>query len=210
VNAQNPVGSGFVTSLARPGGNITGFVSFEPSMGGKWLETLKEVAPGIVRVAALYNPKTHTGQYWSSIESAARAMSLAVMRTPFLDADEIERALAYSTRESKGGLLVLPDTSTSLYREIIIGQAARHRLPAVYPFRNFVSRGGLAYYGIDSAEQNRQAASYVARILKGEKPGDLPVQAPTKFELAINLKTAKALGLDVPSTLLARADEVIE
>jgi putative ABC transport system substrate-binding protein len=210
VNAQNPVGSGFVASLSRPSGNITGFISFEPDMGGKWLETLSEVAPDVKRVAALYNPQTHTGQYWASIESAARTMSLILVRMPFLDVSEIDQVLSTFASEPHGGVLVLADISTGLHREVIVNRAARYRLPAVYPYRAFISSGGLAYYGVDQTDLVRQSAHYVDRILKGEKAAELPVQGSVKYELVINLKAAKSLGLDVPPTLLARADEVIE
>ena len=210
VNAQNPIGSGFVASLAKPSGNITGFVSFEPAMGGKWLETLSEVAPDVKRIAALYNPNTHTGQYWPSIEAAARAMSLKLARLPFVDASEIDQALSNFANEPHGGVLVLADISTGLHRELIISNVARHRLPAVYPYRAFINSDGLAYYGVDQRDLVRQSAHYVDRILKGERPTELPVQGSVKYEFVINLKTAKALGLEVPPTLLARADEVIE
>jgi len=210
VGGSNPVGSGFVTSLAHPGGNITGFISFEPDIGGKWLETLREIAPSVARVALIYNPRTHTGQYFQSIETAAQSLVVNLERLPFSDAADIERALDTFAREPNGGVLVLSDPSTQLYLDLIITLAARHRLPAVYPFRWFVTGGGLVCYGVDRRDQYRRAAEYVARILKGEKPSDLPVQVPTKYELVINLKTAKALGLSVPPTLLARADEVIE
>src|SRR5262245_8789086 len=210
VNAQNPVGSGFVASIARPGSNITGFVAFEPTMGGKWLEIIKEVAPDMARVALLHNPQTHTGQYWRSIEAAAPVLAVQIIPAPFREATDIEQTIAAFARGPKGGLVVLPDTSTTLHRELIVRLAARHRLPAIYPFRFFVADGGLISYGVDEIDQYRRAAGYVDRILKGEKPGDLPVQAPTKFELVINLKTAKALSLEVPPMLLARADEVIE
>jgi len=210
VNANDPIGSGFVASIARPGGNITGFVSFEPAMGGKWLETLKEVAPDVARVALIYNPQTHTGQHFQSIEAASRSLAVKAIRLPFSNAAEIERALGDFAREPKGGLLVLPDNSTNLHRDLICTLAARHRLPAIYPFRRFITSGGLTYYGADTKDMYGKLAEYVDRILKGAKPADLPVQTPTKFELIINLKTAKAIGLDVPAALLARADEVIE
>jgi putative tryptophan/tyrosine transport system substrate-binding protein len=210
VNANNPIGSGFVASIARPGGNITGFVSIEPAMGGKWLETLREIAPGVARVALIYNPQTHTGQNFPSIESASRSLTVKTIQLPFRDAAEIERALGDFAREPKGGLLVLPDNSTNLHRELICTLAARHRLPAIYPFRRFITSGGLAYYGADTKELYQKLAEYVDRILKGAKPADLPVQAATKFELVINLKTAKAIDLTVPPLMLTRADDVIE
>jgi putative ABC transport system substrate-binding protein len=210
VNANNPIGSGFVASIARPGGNITGLVSFEPAMGGKWLETLKGIAPDVARVALIYNPQTHTGQHFQSIEAASRSLAVKAIRLPFSNAAEIERALGDFAREPKGGLLVLPDISTNLHRDLICALAARHRLPAIYPFRRFITSGGLAYYGADTKDMHRKLAEYVDRILKGAKPADLPVQTPTKFELIINLKTAKALGLTIPPALLTSADEVIE
>jgi putative ABC transport system substrate-binding protein len=210
VGGSNPVGSGFVASLARPGGNITGFISFEPTIGGKWLETLKEIAPSVARIALIYNPETHTGQYFQLIETAAPSLAVKLVRVAFHDAADIERGINGFVREPHGGVLVLSDPSAALHRDLIVTLAARHRLPAVYPFRQFITGGGLISYGVDRPDQYRRAAEYVSRILNGEKPADLPVQAPTKFELVINLKTAKALGLDVPPALLARADEVIE
>jgi putative ABC transport system substrate-binding protein len=210
LNANNPIGSGFVTSIARPGGNITGFVSFEPAMGGKWLETLKEIAPDVANVALIYNPQTHTGQHFQSIDSVSPTLAVKAIRLPFSNAAEIENALGDFAREPKGGLLVLPDNSTVLHRDLICALAARYRLPAIYPFRRFVASGGLTYYGADPKDMHRKLAEYIDRILKGAKPADLPVQIPTRFELIINLKTANALGLTIPPTLLARADEVIE
>jgi putative ABC transport system substrate-binding protein len=210
VRGSNPVGSGFVASLARPGGNTTGFISFEPTIGGKWLETLKEIAPSVARIALIYNPETHTGQYFQLIETAAQSLAVKLVRVAFHDAADIERGINGFAREPHGGVLVLSDPSAALHRDLIVTLAARHRLPAVYPFRQFITGGGLISYGVDRPDQYRRAAEYVSRILNGEKPADLPVQAPTKFELVINLKTAKALDLDVPPTLLARADEVIE
>jgi putative ABC transport system substrate-binding protein len=210
VGGSNPVGSGFVASLARPEGNITGFISFEPAIGGKWLGTLKEIAPRVVRAALIYNPQTHTGQYFQSIETAAQSLGVELVRLAFGDASDLERGIDDFARAPNGGLLVLSDPSTGLHRELIVALAARHRLPAVYSFRQFVTTGGLISYGVDRPDQYRRAAEYVSRILKGEKPAELPVQVPTKFELLINLKTAKALGLEVPDKLLAVADEVIE
>jgi ABC-type uncharacterized transport system substrate-binding protein len=210
VGGSNPVGSGFVASLARPEGNITGFISFEPAIGGKWLGTLKEIAPRVARAALVYNPQTHTGQYFQSIESAAQSLSVELVRLAFADASDIERGIDDFARTPSGGLLVLSDPSAALHRELIVALAARHRLPAVYPFRQFVITGGLISYGVDRPDQYRRAAEYVSRILKGEKPAELPVQVPTKYELLINLKTAKALGLDVPLQLQQLADEVIE
>jgi putative ABC transport system substrate-binding protein len=210
--ANDPVGFGFVASLARPGGNITGFIGAgaEPSMGGKWLEILKEVAPGVGRIALIFNPQTHTGQYFGSIEVAASSFAMEAIKTPIHDAAEIKRAIDAFALAPTGGLLVLPDITTNFHRDLIVALAARHRLPAVYAFPSFPRNGGLVSYGAGLADLYRRAASYVDRILRGAKPSDLPVQLPTKFELVINLKTAKALGLDVPLQLQQRADEVIE
>jgi ABC-type uncharacterized transport system substrate-binding protein len=207
----DPVGSGFVESLARPGGNITGFTPAEFSMFGKSLEVLKDVAPHATRVAVILNPEQapQLGM-WRAIEGAAPSFKVQLTAADARDAVELERAIDAFARESNGGLIVLPSPATQVNRPLIIAMAARHRLPAVYAFRHFVTDGGLISYGVDLAEQYRQAASYVDRILRGEKPAELPVQQPTKFNLAVNLKTAKALGLTVPPTLLARADEVIE
>jgi ABC-type uncharacterized transport system substrate-binding protein len=210
VNANDPVGFGFVDSLARPGGNITGFVAFEPEMGGKWLEILREIAPSVKRVGLIYNPKTHTGQYFQSIETAAQLLSVKLVRITFGDAVTLKRGIDEFARESSGGLVVMPDASTRVNRDLIVRMAARHHLPAVYTYRLFITRGGLAYYGTNTTDQFSKAASYVHRILRGEKPANLPVQAPTKFELVINLKAAKRIGLDLPPRLLVRADEVIE
>jgi putative ABC transport system substrate-binding protein len=207
----DPVGSGFVASLTRPGGNITGFTLGEFSMGGKILEVLKEVAPQVSRVAVILNLEQppHVAM-WRSIEATAPSFGVRSTPADVQGPDEIERAIEAFAREPNGGLIVLPGPVTIVHRELIIALVARHRLPAAYGFRFFVTSGGLVSYGVDPVYQSRQAAGYVDRILKGEKPADLPVQQPTKFELAINLKTAKALGLDVPHSLLARADEVIE
>jgi putative ABC transport system substrate-binding protein len=210
VNANNPVGDGFVASLARPGGNTTGFVAYEPDIGGKWLEVLKEIAPGVTRVAQVYNPKTHTGQYFGSIEAASHGLSVKPVRVPFADAAELERGINAFAREPNGGLIVLPDTSTRVHRDLIVRLAAAHRMPAVYSYRLFITSGGLAYYGTSTTDQFKHAAAYVDRILKGAKPAELPVQAPTRFELVVNLKTAKALGLTIPESFLLRANEVIE
>jgi putative ABC transport system substrate-binding protein len=210
VNANNPIGSGFIASMARPGGNITGFVAFEPDMGGKWLETLREIVPNITRVGLVYNPQTHTGQHFSSIELASRSLAIKIVRLPFHDAVGIERALSDYALESNGGLLVLPDNSTNLHRDLIVRLATRHRLPAIYPFRQFMAAGALACYGADDMDQSQKAAEYVNHILNGAQPRDLPVQFPTRFELVINIKAAKAIGVDVSPMLLARADEVIE
>jgi putative ABC transport system substrate-binding protein len=207
LQVANPVGSGLV---ARPGGNVTGFTNFEPAMGGKWLELLKEIAPGVTRVIAIFNPDTHSGQYWQTAEAAARSLAVEFARAPARDAAAIESAVVGLAREPGGGVVVMPDAFTLAHGELIIALTARHHLPSISPFSVFTTTGGLLCYGIDQVETYRLAASYVDRILKGEKPSDLPVQAPTKFELIINLKTAKALGLDVPWFLQQRADEVIE
>ena len=207
----DPVGAGFVDSLARPGGNATGFMNFEYGMGGKWLELLKEIAPGVKRVAVLRNPATPTGiAQFGVIQAVAPSLRVEVIPVNVRDAAEIERTVAAFARSSNGGLIVAAGGRTLLHRELIITLAARHKLPAVYSNRSFVAAGGLVSYGPDFVDQYRQAAGYVDRILKGAKPANLPVQAPTKYELVINLKTAKALGITVPPTLLARADEVIE
>jgi ABC-type uncharacterized transport system substrate-binding protein len=210
LQAGNPVGSGFVTSFARPGGNLTGFTNYVPTMGGKWLELLKEVVPRLVRAAALFNPKTHTGQYWAVLEAAAQTVNVQFAKAAVADAAEIERAVEVMSGEPSGGLLVMPDSFTASHQETIVALAARHRVPAIYAFRVFPASGGLMSYGMDMISVYGDAAAYVDRILRGEKPAELPVQAPTKFELIINLRTAKALGLEISPTVLARADEVIE
>jgi putative tryptophan/tyrosine transport system substrate-binding protein len=211
VNVVDPVGAGFVQSMARPGGNATGFIPFEYGMGGKWLERLKQVAPGVRRVAVLQNPivVSRSGQL-GAIEAVAP--SLGVELSPFTvrDPGEIERAITRFAQAPNGGLIVVGAPSLETHHDVIVALAAQHRLPAVYPYRSYVTAGGLICYGTDLVAQFRRAAGYVDRILKGEKPADLPVQAPTKYETLINLKTAKALGLTVPETLLTRADEVIE
>jgi putative ABC transport system substrate-binding protein len=205
----DPVAAGFVDSLARPGGNATGFLVFEYSLAGKWLELLKQIAPRVTRVAVLRDAAIPTGPaQFGVIQAVAPSLGVEVNPVNVRDAGEIERAVAAFARTSNDGLIV---TGGGLrHRDLIITLAARHKLPAVYVERHFVAAGGLISYGADYIDQYRRAAGYVDRILKGEKPADLPVQAPTKYELVINLKTAKALGLDVPPTLLARADEVIE
>jgi putative tryptophan/tyrosine transport system substrate-binding protein len=211
TQVYDPVGSGFVASLTRPGGNITGFTLGEFSMGGKMLEVLKEVASRVNHVAVILNLEQppHVA-LWRSIEATAPSFGVRVTPADVQGPDDIARVIEAFAREPNGGLIVLPGPVTIVHRELITALAARHRLPAVYEFRSFVTGGGLVSYGIDPANQTQQAAGYVDRILKGEKPADLPVQQPTKFELVINLKTAKALGLDIPTSLLARADEVIE
>jgi len=207
----DPVGAGFVESLARPGGNVTGFTPFEYGMAGKWLELLKEVAPDVTRAAVLRDPDISTGiGLFGAIQSVAPSLGVEVSAVNVRNAGEIERAVAAFARAARGGLILTGSAFAIAHRDLIISLSARHKLPTVYPWRIYVTSGGLISYGPDFNDQHRQAASYVDRILKGEKPADMPVQAPTKYELAINLKTAKALGLTVPPTLLARADEVIE
>ena len=211
VGVVDPVGAGFVASLARPGGNTTGFTSFEYGISAKWLELLKEIDPRVTRAAVLRDPSNPSGiGQMAAMQSAAASLRVELTPVGVRDAAEIEGAIAAFARGSNGGLIVTQGGPTILHRALINTLAARYRLPAVYPYRYFVTGGGLISYGPDRVEQYRQAAGYVDRILKGEKPADLPVQAPTKYELVINLKTAKALGLDVPPMLLARADEVIE
>jgi putative ABC transport system substrate-binding protein len=213
VLVSDPVGDGLVASLAKPGGNITGFTTFEFSLASKWMEILKEGAPSLRRVALLFNPRTAPAggsAYVHQAEGAATSFSFQVFPTPAGTPDEIEHSLEQFAQVPHSGLIVLPDAFTSANAKLIVACAARNRLPAVYPFRLFATAGGLISYGTNSVAQFRQAASYVDRILLGERASDLPVQAPDKFELVINLKTAKALGLDIPTTLLADADEVIE
>jgi ABC-type uncharacterized transport system substrate-binding protein len=211
ADISDPVGAGFVDSLARPGGNATGFMLFEYSLSGKWLELLKEIAPSVTRAAVLRDPVNPAGiAQFGAIQATAQSLGVEVSPVGIRDAGEIERAVAAFARSANGGLIVTPGAATSVHRDQIIALAARHKLPAVYAFRLNVAGGGLISYGPDLVDRFRRAAGYVDRILKGEKPADLPVQAPTKYELVINLKTAKALGLDVPTALLARADEVIE
>jgi len=208
VNISDPVGTGFVDKLARPGGNITGFTNFEYGMGGKWLQILEEIAPQVTRVGLITNPKNpNTALYERAIEASS---SLRLLTLPVNNAGEIERAFDDFARESNSGLLVMPDPLTISHRELIITSAGRNRLPTAYPYRLFAASGGLFSYGTDRVDLYRRAASYVDRVLKGANPGDLPIQQPTKFELVINLKTAKALGLSVPLQLLGRADEIIE
>jgi putative ABC transport system substrate-binding protein len=211
AGAADPVGAGFVESLARPGGNATGFMQFEYSLSAKWPELLKQIAPGVTRVAVLRDPviTSRIGQF-AVIQSAGPSLGMDVSPVNVRIVAEIERAVTAFAHSSNSGLIVAASGLAATHRELIISLAARHKLPAVYPRRLFVMDGGLISYGPDRVDLFRQAADYVDRILKGEKPADLPVQAPTKYELVINLKTAKALGLQVPPTLLARADEVIE
>jgi len=210
VQVSDPVTAGVVQSLARPGGNLTGFTNFEPSIASKWLELLKRIAPNITRVAYLFNPDTAPLFYARAVEITAPVLSVKPFAAAVHDTNEMEHMIEQFARAPDSALLVLPDLFTATNRRSIIALAAQHRLPAVYPARYFVAGGGLMSYGIELLDTYRQAASYVDRILKGERPGDLPVQQPTKFEFVINLRTAKALGLTVPPTLLGRADEVIE
>jgi putative ABC transport system substrate-binding protein len=212
VNVADPIGSGFVPSLSRPGGNITGFITMEPTMAGKWLELLKEIAQRVARVALLFNPATATyfDIYLKPFKAAALSFGVEGIAAPVHDSSNIESVLAAQGREPNGGLIVVPDAFLNAHREAITSLAARYRLPAVYPHRIFTDAGGLLSYGNALIDNYRRTASYVDRILKGEKPGELPVQIPVKFELVINLKTAKALGLEVPLFLQQRADEVIE
>jgi putative tryptophan/tyrosine transport system substrate-binding protein len=212
VNIVDPLGRGFISNLARPGGNVTGFLNFEFSMGGKWLETLNRVAPAVKRVALIFNPDVapFARSFVRVAEAAAPSFDMQLFAVGVRDDGELERTIAEFAAKPAGGLVFLPDAFTVGHRDVIVALAARHRLPAVYPMRVFAASGGLISDGGDPIDLFRRAASYVDRILKGANPADLPVQAPAKFELVINLKTAQALGLDVPPTLIARADEVIE
>jgi putative ABC transport system substrate-binding protein len=211
VHVPDPVGAGFVDSLARPGGNATGFTQFEYSTTGKWLELLKEIAPGVTRAAVIRDPAITAGiGQWSAIQAVATSLGVEVSPVNVRDGGEIERTIMAFARGAKGGLIVTGSALAAVHRNLIITLAARHKLPAVYFDRNFVIGGGLISYGPDLYDMYRRAAGYVDRILKGEKPADLPVQASTKYELVVNLKTAQALGIVIPPSLLARADEVIE
>jgi putative ABC transport system substrate-binding protein len=209
---SDPVGSGFVASFSRPGGNVTGFTSIEPTMAGKWLELLKEIAPRVARIAFLFNPVTapYAEYFLNPLKVAAPSLGVKAIAAPVRDTSELESVVAAQAREPNSGLIVTPDSFMDVHRAEVTSLAARFHLPAVYPFRQFSEVGGLLSYGNDQADNFRRAAVYVDRILAGAKPGELPVQAPVKFELVINLKTAKALGLDVPPLLQQRADEVIE
>ena len=212
ANVIDPVGAGFVASLARPGGNITGFLAFEYSLSGKWLELLKEIAPNLTRVAVLRDPALAAGIGQFAVIQAMAPASFGVGLTPIdvRDPGEMERAITAFARERNGGLIVTASQGSVIHRDLIISLASRYHLPNIQPFRYYPASGGLVSYGPDPYDEHKRAAGYVDRILKGAKPADLPVQTPTKYELVINLKTATALGLDVPPTLLARADEVIE
>jgi putative tryptophan/tyrosine transport system substrate-binding protein len=211
VVVVDPVGAGFVASLARPGGNATGFTMFEYGLSGKWLELLKQIAPGVTRAAVVRDPAIASGiGQFAAIQAVAPSLGVELNPIDARDAPEIERAVTMFARSGTGGLIVTPSAVANRHRELIAALAVRHRLPAVYGSRHYVDAGGLISYGPDLIDQYRRAAGYVDRILKGERPADLPVQAPTKYELVINIKTARALGLALPDTLLARADEVIE
>jgi putative ABC transport system substrate-binding protein len=211
VNVTDPIGRGYVASLPEPGGNATGFTSFEFGMGGKWLELLKQIAPGVTRVAVFRDPVITGGMgYLAAIHALAPSIGVEVSPIDVRVESDIERAIAAFARTPNGGLIVAPDPAAIAHRELIIALASKYRLPAIYPFRYFVAEGGLISYGPNAIEQFRRAASYADRILKGQKPGNLPVQAPTKFELVISLKTAKAIEVAVPQTLVSRADELIE
>jgi len=211
AQVSDPVGSGLVTSLAHPQGNLTGFLLYEAGITGKWAAMLKEIAPRLKRAALLANPKTTPYEYFvRSAEAVAQSLAIGLLPNPIESADEIEHAIAAFAGTPGGGLLVLPSGTTTLHRDLVVALAAKYRLPAVYPFRFYVTAGGLMSYSTDLVEQSRQVATYVDRILRGANPADLPVQAPTKYVTTVNLKTAKALGLEVPPSLLVRADEVIE
>ena len=211
VRVADPVGAGFVDTLARPGGNITGFMLFEYSLSGKWLELLKQIAPWVTRALILRDATNPSGiGQFSAIQAVAQSLRVEVSAAGLRDAGEIERAVAAFARSANGGLIVTPSASVSVHRDLIFALAARHKLPAISAYRFDITRGGLISYGPDSVDPFRRAADYVDRILKGEKAADLPVQAATKYELVINLKTAKALGLTIPPAVLSRVDEVIE
>jgi putative ABC transport system substrate-binding protein len=211
VLVPDPIGAGFVDSLARPGGNATGFTTFDYGFGGKWLELLKEIAPGVKRVAVIRDPTNPAGSgQWGAIQSMASSVGVELSSINSRATDEIERAIATFARQPNGGLIMTGSTTAAARRDALIALITRQKLPAVYPYRYYAESGGLASYGPDTIDQYRRAASYVDRVLKGEKPADLPVQASMKFELVINLKTAKTLGITVPPAILSRADEVIE
>ena len=211
VTVSDPIGSGFIASFARPGGNLTGMLFYEEGIAGKWLAMLKEIAPHLARAALIANPKTTPYDYFlRSAKAVASSLAIELVPSHVETAADIERAIVTFARVPDGGLVLPPDSTTSLHRDLIIELAARHRLPAVYPARFFVAAGGLMSYATDQVDMFRRAASYVDRILRGDKPADLPVQAPTRYETAVNLKTVKALSLTVPPNLLLAADEVIE
>jgi putative ABC transport system substrate-binding protein len=215
VAVSDPIGTGFVESFPRPGGNTTGFTNFEPTMGSKWLELMRDIAPPVKRVSMLFNPTTANtgasgGVYLQSMKAAANVLGIELSESPVNEPAEIDGAFASMAQSPGGGVIVMPNVFTGTHLARIVAQAARFRVPTVYPLRKFVTAGGLLSYGIDYTDQFRLAGAYADRVLRGGKPADLPVQQPTKFELAINRKTANTLGLDIPATLLARADEVIE
>jgi putative tryptophan/tyrosine transport system substrate-binding protein len=212
ANLSDPVGSGFVESLAHPGGTVTGFTNLAASLVGKWLQLLKEVAPQTMLIGLLYNPDTapQADYYLSKFEPAAAALGLQAMRTPIREVTELDTGMIALAGQARGALVVMPDNFNNVHRNSVISSAARHRVPTIYPYRYMAADGGLLAYGVDQTDAYRRAASYIDRILKGESPANLPVQAPTKFELVVNLKTARTLGLTVPPTVLAIADEVIE
>ena len=212
VQVIDPVSRGFVNSLARPGGNITGFTNFEFPMGGKWVEMLKEIAPQVKSTAVLFNPDTapYGESFFQQIKASASSLSIETVEAQVKNSTELMKAVEESAAKLSGSLIILPDTYTTVHRDSIIELASRHQLPSIYPFPYFATEGGLVSYGVNGEDLFRRAASYIDRILKGEKPADLPVQAPVKYELVINLKTARSLGLTVSQSLLARADEVIE
>jgi putative ABC transport system substrate-binding protein len=209
--AGDPVGAGFVDTLARPGGNVTGFMTVEFSFAGKWLELLKEIAPSVTRAAVLRDPSQGSGtSQFAAIQAIAPLLRVEVTPVNLVDPSEIERAVAAFARSANGGLIVMPGGSATAHRGLIVALAAQHKLPAIYPGRHFITGGGLISYEPDYVDQYQRAAGYVDRILRGEKPADLPIQTPTKYELVVNLKAAKALGLDIPASVIARAEEVIE
>ena len=211
LQVPDPISAGFIASLARPGGNLTGLLSYEASIAGKWLQMLREIAPRLARAAFVANPRTGAYDYFlRAAEALAPKLAIELVPSPFETAADIERAIESFARAPDGGLLLPPNPATSSHRDLVIALAARHRLPAVYAYRYFVTAGGLMSYGIDQVDQFRRSADYVDRILRGARPADLPVQTPLKYETVFNLKTAKALGLDVPPGLLVAADEVIE
>jgi len=212
VQVIDPVSRGFVNSLARPGGNITGFTNFEFPMGGKWVEMLKEIAPQVKSTAVLFNPDTapYGEPFFQQIKASASSLSIETVEAQVKNSTELTKAVEESAAKLSGSLIILPDTFTTVHRDSIIELAGRHQLPSIYPFPYFATEGGLVSYGVNGEDLFRRAAGYIDRILKGEKPADLPVQAPVKYELVINLKTAKSLGLTVSPALLARADEVIQ
>jgi putative tryptophan/tyrosine transport system substrate-binding protein len=213
VQVGDPIGGGFVKSLSRPGSNFTGFANYDPAMTGKWLGLLKESVPDLKRVALMFNPQTTSAggaHFWEAFKDAAASAAVQPVSGSFYNVTELDETLAALSKHAGGGFILAPDGSTVVNRDAFLASAARHRLPAVYPFREFATNGGLMAYGADIIEQYDRAAGYIDRILKGEKPAELPVQAPTKFELVINLRTAKALGLVIPQSLLVTADKVIE